>query len=61
MKQRDEKEKEESVMVETSGPTLRMMSKGKRSTNTREKREQKHFFERGEREGRDPRAPHYFR
>ena len=35
MKQLDKKDKEEDAMVETSGPTLRMMSKGKRSTNTK--------------------------
>ena len=60
MKDRGKKEKEESAMAETSGPTLRMMSKGKRSTNTKKKRQERHFFERGERGGLGHRTPDYF-
>ena len=44
-------------MVETSGPTFRMMSKGKRSTNTKKKSQQRHFFfERGGAGGMRPQS-----
>ena len=48
---RDKESKEESVKIESSGPTLRMMSKGKRLTDTTKKRQKRYLFERGERGG----------
>ena len=62
MKQLDRIEKEESVMLESSSPTLRTMFVGKRSKNTKKKSKKEHFFfERGEwREG-GPETSHYFR
>ena len=49
MKQVGRIEKEESVMLTPSGPVLRMMFTGKRSTNTKKKsKKETFFFERGE-------------
>ena len=61
MKQLGRIEKEESAMLESSGPVLRMMFTEKRSTNMKKKIKKEIFSERGEwREG-DPGTSHYFR
>ena len=47
MKQLGRIEKEESAMLESSGPVLRMMLTGKRSTNTKKKSKKGFFFRKG--------------